>query len=442
MGEKDIIVVGAGLAGLSCGLELVEKGHRVRVFEARNVVGGRTSSWIEDGMKVESGLHRFLGFYSALPKLIKKAGLKLDDVIVWEDQIEIRLPNNINAALDASPIRRPIRTLKSALGNNHFLSIKDKISFIRFVLKGLYDYSKNPRLLDQKTVLEYATKLHTTQATIDRLLLPFTEGVFFLPPQKYSAYNLLGLLAPYWPAWYRFGVGAFKGGMTEVMAEPIAEAIRKRGGEVKTQMPIEKLWIEEGKVTGVVLVGGEPVKANHVVLATSIVPAQRLVQPLKHQALEPFLRLPSMPTVTIQFELKEPALPIDRTTFGPQTILSSFSEQSRTTFRHAKGRLSVILAKPELFLHKEPKDTLEAVIADARTIGIELKDKIIDYRIVKHPHDFYSFAPGHEELRPTQATPIPGLTLAGDYTKQKYLSTMEGAVVSGQKAAEAVLDQL
>ena len=44
--------------------------------------------------------------------------------------------------------------------------------------------------------------------------------------------------------------------------------------------------------------------------------------------------------------------------------------------------------------------------------------------------------------RPTQRTPIKNFYLAGDYTKQKYLASMEGAVYSGKLAAEAVTDDL
>jgi 15-cis-phytoene desaturase len=47
--------------------------------------------------------------------------------------------------------------------------------------------------------------------------------------------------------------------------------------------------------------------------------------------------------------------------------------------------------------------------------------------------------PGTEPMRPEQQTPVPGLYLAGDYTKQPFTATMEGAVISGRLAAEAVL---
>ncbi|HEV2809557.1 MAG TPA: FAD-dependent oxidoreductase [Acidimicrobiales bacterium] len=57
-----VIVVGGGLAGLSAAFELSERDVEVLLIEAGDVVGGRTASWTEDGMPVESGLHRFLGF--------------------------------------------------------------------------------------------------------------------------------------------------------------------------------------------------------------------------------------------------------------------------------------------------------------------------------------------------------------------------------------------
>ena len=61
-----------------------------------------------------------------------------------------------------------------------------------------------------------------------------------------------------------------------------------------------------------------------------------------------------------------------------------------------------------------------------------------DGGFVRLPADFYSLSPGTDALRPPQQTPVAGLTLAGDYTRQEYLGTMEGAVVSGRLAARAV----
>ncbi|WP_371264963.1 FAD-dependent oxidoreductase [Nitrosomonas communis] len=69
--------MGSGLAGLSAGLELANDGYEITILEASSFIGGRTSSWNQSRMEVESGLHRVLRFYTAFPRLVKKAGLKM-----------------------------------------------------------------------------------------------------------------------------------------------------------------------------------------------------------------------------------------------------------------------------------------------------------------------------------------------------------------------------
>jgi len=178
------------------------------------------------------------------------------------------------------------------------------------------------------------------------------------------------------------------------------------------------------------------------VLATTLHSAKQLLEPAfgKHPWFQPMLKLPTMPAATFQMELKKPALPKDITTFGPKTSLASFAEQSRTTFRHVPGRLSIILSNPEKFLKMPPDETLRIVLRDAKHLGMDIADDVVEYRQINHHFDFHSLEPGHNWMRPEQNTPIQGLVLAGDYTMQPYFATMEGAVVSGQKAAQVILE--
>ena len=64
---------------------------------------------------------------------------------------------------------------------------------------------------------------------------------------------------------------------------------------------------------------------------------------------------------------------------------------------------------------------------------------IIKSSVVKIPQSVYWPKPGLDHLRPTQATPIPNLFLAGGYTQQRFYDSMEGAVSSGRRAARALL---
>jgi 15-cis-phytoene desaturase len=62
--------------------------------------------------------------------------------------------------------------------------------------------------------------------------------------------------------------------------------------------------------------------------------------------------------------------------------------------------------------------------------------------VVKTPLSVYKTVPGCQELRPSQDSPIPNFFLAGCFTMQRYLASMEGAVLSGKLCAAAVDAQL
>lgn len=438
--HTDVIIIGAGLAGLAAGHTLTANGKHVHILEANPYVGGRTASWMEDGMHVESGLHRFLGFYTELPKLMEEVGIDLSEALSWEDEIEIRIPDGGPVGVyGMALLHKPLKSMKGILGENYMVSPSEKASLLGFQIAGLADYARDPESLDAISVLEYAERHNVSERAIRNILVPLTEGIFFLPPERYSALPFFGLLAQAAKR-FRLGVATFKGGMTDILANPIAQAIRKRGSRVEVSARVEQLLVEHGSVVGV-LKGGIEFRAPHVILATSLRPAQGIIGRSGIEGFEDMLALPSMPAVTLQMELDAPALSVDRVVFAPGTALSAFAEQSRSTFPNTKGRLSIILTPPERFLDRAPSDILAQIIAEARRIDIELKRRVTEYRIISHPADFYSLTCGSEKLRPLQRTHVPGLTLAGDYTKQEFFATMEGAVRSGIQAAYIVLEK-
>jgi 15-cis-phytoene desaturase len=439
---RSVIIVGGGLAGLSAALHLQEHGAAITLLERNEYLGGRTASWDKDGMIVESGLHRFLGFFSELPQLLKMGGINPDDILFWEDEIIIMLKGKKRGRFGLAPFFKPLKTLAGFLGNSHLLSISDKLTLTRFFTSGMIDCIRKPEYMDQMSILEYAKNKGISDKLITTIVTPLSAGLFFLPPQRYSSFVFFGIFIPFLPRIYKTRVGAFLGGMTDVMANPLANKIIENGGVVITDSEVTELIIENNAVKGVTA-DGIDYRADHVILAASIGPAQKLIEESfgTHPWFAPMLSLPIMPSVTIQIELKEPCMDIDRTSFAPETCMAAFSEQSRSTFRHTAGRLSVILSPPEKFLAMQEQEILDYVINDAESIGLKIRNSVVQYRIVVEPAEFYALIPGTEDLRPQQKTPIPGLSLAGDYTKQKYLATMEGAVYSGRLAAETVLEE-
>ena len=57
---------------------------------------------------------------------------------------------------------------------------------------------------------------------------------------------------------------------------------------------------------------------------------------------------------------------------------------------------------------------------------------VIKHTVVRVPRSVYAAVPGRNKYRPSQKSPIPNFTLAGDWTSQKFLGSMEGAVLAGR----------
>ena len=70
-----IAIVGAGLAGLTAAVDLVDDGHDVDLYESKPFIGGKVGSWEDaNGNHIEMGLHVFFFNYANLFALMKKVG--------------------------------------------------------------------------------------------------------------------------------------------------------------------------------------------------------------------------------------------------------------------------------------------------------------------------------------------------------------------------------
>jgi uncharacterized protein with NAD-binding domain and iron-sulfur cluster len=85
----------------------------------------------------------------------------------------------------------------------------------------------------------------------------------------------------------------------------------------------------------------------------------------------------------------------------------------------------------------------DAVLAELGEIWPAAREAgLLRWWVVTEHGATFAVRPGVESLRPPQRTPVDGLFLAGDWTDTGWPATMEGAVRSGYRAAEGVLEDL
>ena len=137
---------------------------------------------------------------------------------------------------------------------------------------------------------------------------------------------------------------------------------------------------------------------------------------------------------------------IDNLLYTPDADFSCFADLALTSpsdyYREGEGSLlQLVLTPGDPFIKQSNEAIAQHVLKQVQDLFPSARDlNMTWYSVVKLAQSLYREAPGMDPYRPTQATPVPNFFLAGSYTAQDYIDSMEGATLSGKQAARAVLE--
>ncbi len=258
--NKKIIVVGAGIGGLSSAYYASRCGHDVTVLEASDRVGGRMISWRVDGDEVDAGAQFFHSNFKNILQLIEELGLR-------ERTIPITLAVQI-AREDGSPV-----VTESVFGVIRSLGIRGILSlswfFARYVLFGrrfsLFAIENDISEYDDCYASEKTKGID--QRVYEYVVRPVALGECATVPEESNFYQFLNC--------FRLAAGTthftLPGGVAE-LTDALADRLDVRCGQ-----PVRSLVTEDGRVVGVELDSGERKRADHVILATTLGSAAEIV---------------------------------------------------------------------------------------------------------------------------------------------------------------------
>lgn len=140
---------------------------------------------------------------------------------------------------------------------------------------------------------------------------------------------------------------------------------------------------------------------------------------------------------------------MDNLIFSRSKLLSVYADMSEACNEYSdpnRSMLEMVFAPAKGWIGKSDEEIFAATMEELERLFPEeiaadgSKAKAVKYSMVKTATSVYETLPGCEAMRPSQTSPIPNFFMAGDFTKQKYLASMEGAILSGQLAAKAVAE--
>jgi zeta-carotene desaturase len=220
-------------------------------------------------------------------------------------------------------------------------------------------------------------------------------------------------------------------------------------------------------VTGMKVANGEQIEtitADAYVCALDVRGIQRLLPQdwRKMQMFDNIYQLEAVPVATVQLrfdgwvtELNDPdkrkqlekAAGIDNLLYTADADFSCFSDLALSSpgdyYREGEGSLlQLVLTPGDPFIKMKNEDIAHHVLEQVHKLFPSSRElNMTWYSVVKLAQSLYREAPGMDIYRPTQATPIDNFFLAGSYTQQDYIDSMEGATLSGRQAAKAILEK-
>jgi len=411
MADHDILIIGAGLAGLACALELRERGVEPLILEAADGVGGRVRTDIHQGFRMDRGFQVLLEAYPECRRLLDYEALDLKPFFpgasIWTGKEFTRF---------VDPYRRPreaMATLASPLG-----SFPDKLRVTQLrkdVRKGkARELLAGPDLSTRKDL----EAMGFSSGMIQGFFRPFFGGVL-LDPELSDSSRI-----------FRYIFRMFSEGDISVPARGMGEIPGQLVGrlpEGSLRLGARVQSVDPGRVR---LESGEELAGDAVVVATEGPEASRLLQSLPTPGSKGatclYFRVPEPPVAG-------PILVLNGTPKGPVNNLAVMSEVSPEYAPDGQH----LVAATVLGL---PSGQMEALESQARSQleewfgeGVREWEFLRGYAI---PHAQPRQAPGVLEPAERPVAVEPGLFVCGDH---RETASLQGALHSGRRAAGAVL---
>ena len=472
--KQKVAIIGGGLSGLSCAKYLSDAGHEPLVLEARGLLGGKVSAWQdEDGDWIETGLHIFFGAYPNMMNMF--AELDIEDRLQWKDHkmtfaMQER-PGEFTSFNFPPNVPAPFNMAAAILSNTEMLTIEEKLRMVPGLLPMLTEGQSFIDAQDELSVLQFMEKYGMPRRINDEIFIAMGKALDFIDPDKLSMTVVLTAMNRFINEADGSQTAFLDGNQPDRLCAPMKAHIEARGGEVRTNAPVKQFLLnEDGSVKGLQMRDGSVIEADTYVSAMPVDILKRMV-PEAWQTM-PYFRqfdeLEGIPVINIHMWFDRKLQNVDHLCFSRSPLLSVYADMSTTCkeyYDEEKSMLELVFAPCSPlaggninWIAKSDEEIIDATMGElARLFPLEIANdprypatskqgpqgqaKLRKYAVVKVPRSVYAAIPGRNKYRPSQETPIPNLVLAGDWTSQKYLGSMEGAILGGKLAAEVVADK-
>ncbi len=433
---RDVVVVGGGLAGLAATAALAEVGARVTLLEWRPYLGGRAYSYELPAIgEVVDSQHVILGCCTNIVDLMERGGGA--EATRWFAEMTFLEPGGRRSVLRPSGMPAPMQQTLSLL-RVPMLSWRDKVGVARGLTEFLRGYPED----DTESVLSWLRRTGQTERAIrhfwEPVILATLNDSFERCSLKYAG-------KVFHEAFLKSEAAGRMGIPTKPLSEffaPVARRAERQGAEVRLRTTVAGLTQRDGGWV-VRLAGGEELATAAVVLATDFRRTRELLAGAgvgdAVQADAGRMEVAPITGVHLWFDRE----------FTEDAHAALLDTRVQWMFHKSRIRrwpaergsyMELVISGSFAELTMGREEILAGALRELRGFYPAMEGaRLVKSTVLKEARATFSLAPGTDAARPGQRTEVPGLFVAGDWTRTEWPSTMEGAVRSGRLAAGEVV---
>lgn len=410
--SKPVIIVGAGMAGLSCAVHLSEAGVPVRVFEASDGVGGRVRTDEVDGFLLDRGFQVYLDAYPETGRLLDLDAL---DLKPFEPGALVYRDGKLHRLMDV--FRRPGSALSSLRAPVGTFADKLRVGLLRTRI--LSRSLKAIGLREDQSTDRYLKEFGFTDAIIDRFFRSFYGGIFLERELRTSS------------RMFEFTFKMFGKGSATLPTKGMGEipkqlAARLPEGCVSLGIPVSKVSSD-----GVTLQTGERIAGSAVVVATNVTHACGLLPELKANEPE-WHSVTNLYFAAVESPVNKSIICLNGEGKGLVNNVCVLSDTAPAYAPTGQSLISVSILglQDEEDLPDRVREELSSWFGETVAQWRHLRTDRIRHAL--------------PEQLPGAASQTHGFVKAGDVWvcgDHAMSASIEGAVISGKRVAEAILSE-
>jgi len=412
---------------------------------------------------------------------MKRTG-SFDSQLRLKEHIHTFINNGgMTGALDFKfPIGAPVSGLV-AFARTEQLGLGDKFhNAVRLgtspIVRALFDFDGGMdmvRDLDDITFTEWFTQLGGSRGSLDRMWDPIAYALGFLDCDHISARCMLTIFMLFAIRTEASVLRMLEGSPQTGLHDPILAYLKERGVKINTSTGCRDIVHEVDanglpiRVKGIKVGQKEEYHEYDAVVMALDVPGIKNVLPesfRKYPMFDNIYKLDTVPIATVQVrfdgwvtEMNDEAkmmdvsgdqsdgrgAGIDNLLYSADAEFSCFADLAITSpgeyYKEGQGSLIQAVFDERAFNRSNEQIVQDCISQLNKLFPSSKKLKCTWSSVVKLGQSLYREKPGQDKYRPKQATPIPNLFLAGSYTYQDYLDSMEGATRSGLMVADEII---